>query len=219
MFWFTLATLLIPPAQAQVVTGTASSQVLERVDPVLPAGALGGADYDVSCKIIFHVGGDGLPTQVQVSGCASPFFEAAQTAAVQWRFLPSIVEGHPQPYIYSARISFERVSSGSLHHSFEAPDGGSGSGSSVRILNKVEPQLSPAERQSMRGSVQGETHVKLKLHVDGAGVVTDVTVVDVPEALRSAYVEAAYQWRFAPVLVEGRPTPFDYMWSTTWQAL
>ena len=44
-------------------------------------------------------------------------------------------------------------------------------------------------------------------------------MVEAPDELREALVEAALRWRFQPVVVEGRPVPFTWVWSYERSAL
>lgn len=206
------------PAPAQVVAGTTSSQVLHRVDAELPKGAEIQANYDVSCKVLFDVGTEGLPTAVSVSDCDSPFREAAEAAGRQWRFRPTVVDGRAIPYVYSARLTFQRTTGqGAVHQ--ELDTSASSASSQIRVLNKVQPALPEELRRMARQAQVGAFECKVRIDVGADGVPVDAVVLDAPEFLVGPLREAALQWRFQPVVVEGEARPFNYMWTMSWQTL
>jgi TonB family protein len=67
-------------------------------------------------------------------------------------------------------------------------------------IRKIEPKY-PSGGDG--GRPQGIVHVQVV--IDEKGVVTDAAVISGPKALRGASIEAARQWRFKPLVLEGRP--------------
>src|SRR5262249_9325957 len=66
-------------------------------------------------------------------------------------------------------------------------------------IRKIEPKYPSGDG----GRSQGMVHVQVVF--DEKGVVTDAAVISGPKALRDPSVEAARQWRFKPLVLEGRP--------------
>lgn len=67
-------------------------------------------------------------------------------------------------------------------------------------------------RVALRNGVQGL--VRLEVHVDSAGTVSDVRVVESPQGSRDlveAAVEAMYQWKFRPFTTNAGPVPFTVL--------
>jgi len=208
------------PALAQVAAGTTSSQVLSRVDPQLPSGVDVPANYEVSCKVMFDVDGQGMPAATTVSGCDEPFAEAARVAARQWRFRPTVVDGRGVAYKYSARLTFQRTTGATpVNQTLDTSTANASPSSQIHILQKVEPVL-PAELRSMARTADiDEFTCKVRIEVDARGVPSDAVVLEAPDFLKNPLRDAALQWRFAPVVVEGQPQAFSYLWSMVWKGL
>lgn len=208
------------PAMAQVAAGTASSQVLVRVDPQVPGGIDVPANYEVSCKVLFDVDGQGLPASTHVTGCDEPFATAARTAAVQWRFRPAVVGGQAVPYKYSARLTFQRTTGqSSVSHILDTSTSTAAAASQIRVLHKVEPILQKDLALVAAADGSNEFRCKVRIDVGVDGVPVDAVVVEAPEYLAPSLREAALQWRFEPVVVAGQPQAFSYMWSLAWTTL
>jgi protein TonB len=65
----------------------------------------------------------------------------------------------------------------------------------------------PPAYPSLARSQRIEGDVLLQASVDEGGRVETVVVVNGPEALRSAAMDALSNWRFSPYVVDGRPVP------------
>jgi TonB family protein len=74
------------------------------------------------------------------------------------------------------------------------------SGETARLIHRVQPQY-PAEARAQH--IQGR--VVLQVQIAGDGTVENVTVSDGNPMLADAAVQAVWQWRFQPSLVDGKP--------------
>jgi hypothetical protein len=68
------------------------------------ARALGLAD--VACLARVWLGADGVPYQVEVSGCDPVFFEATRDGILQWRWWPPTVDGEPVTAQAAIRVRY-----------------------------------------------------------------------------------------------------------------
>ncbi len=190
-------------AAETITTGTASPLVRERVDPELPPELV--VREAVTCSVVFQVGTDGLPESVQVSGCPDAFREPVRQAALRWRFRPQVLGGQAVPYRYTARFDFAPTAG---EAPFRAEAGGAPVAGAVRVIHQEEPRVDEALLRRL-----GEVRCKVRIEVGADGVPERAEVVEAPDALREALVEAALRWRFEPVVVEGRAVPFTWVWS------
>jgi protein TonB len=71
------------------------------------------------------------------------------------------------------------------------------------LLHRVEPVYPPL---AMSANIQGT--VILEATVDEEGRVQDLRVVSGQPLLQKAAIAAVQQWRYSPVLLNGRPTSF-----------
>jgi hypothetical protein len=53
----------------------------------------------------------------------------------------------------------------------------------------------------------------VRVYMDGHGVPLNIGVVDCPSERQGAVVKAMKEWRFVPVLVEGKPAPVNFLFS------
>jgi TonB family protein len=67
-------------------------------------------------------------------------------------------------------------------------------------IRKIEPKY-PISGNG--GRPEGIVHIHVVF--DEKGVVTDAAVISGPKILRDVSLEAARQWRFKPLVLEGRP--------------
>ncbi len=61
----------------------------------------------VNCTARAHVQASGVPTSVEVTGCAEPFRTWAANAALASRFYPYAVEGVPTSFSFTYRYHFQ----------------------------------------------------------------------------------------------------------------
>ncbi len=73
----------------------------------------------------------------------------------------------------------------------------------VRVLSKPNPAY--PEEARIKGIGGG---VALRVLVDASGAVTKACAIDGPPLLRGAAERAALGFRFAPVLMNGKPVPY-----------
>jgi protein TonB len=74
----------------------------------------------------------------------------------------------------------------------------------ANLIHKVEP-VYPAKAQSMR--LEGPVTLLASIAEDGS--VRHIKVVSGPEMLATAAIEAVRQWRYTPLLLDGKPTAVE----------
>jgi hypothetical protein len=62
--------------------------VKRRVEPRYPEAALALGLGEQSCRARVHVGADGVPDWVEVTGCPAAFHAATERALLGWRWWP-----------------------------------------------------------------------------------------------------------------------------------
>src|SRR5262245_10031626 len=101
--WFTCALCSDAWAQPREAEAPEENTAQPAADIVVPPRAIGelGAAYpeggvgEHDCEVQLVVGVDGVPRDVSVLMCPSPFAEAAAAAAAAWRFEPATRGGQP----------------------------------------------------------------------------------------------------------------------------
>jgi TonB family protein len=143
-----------------------------------------------------------------------PLLAAAEEAAKQWKFKPSLKDGKPLALV--ARATFNFLLSGDvsetkdvtadLDHisSFPRRVRVSSGVSQGLLLRKVNPTY-PEEARTER--IQGG--VLLHAIIGKDGKIADLQVTSGPEALVAAAMEAVRQWQYRPYLILGRPLEVD----------
>ena len=217
------AMLVAAPVAAAQSAGTASTMVVSRVDPAMPAGITGQAS--ASCAIVFQVGTEGAPgpvapAEVTVNDCEEPYKSAAAEAAAQWRFEPNLLGGKAYPYKYTARLDFRHTTEGhDLKHRVAAGvESGGGSGGVV-VSNRALPHIPDDWQQQLRAEGLPEIHWRVRIQVAPTGVPASAEVLEAPAFLRRSLMDAAMMWSFEPIVVEGIPQPFAYTWEQRWVPL
>ncbi|MCB9742054.1 MAG: TonB family protein [Alphaproteobacteria bacterium] len=96
------------------------------------------------------------------------------------------------------------------------PDCGGGGGgggygevdwTQVKVRFQVEPRM-PAAARSLG---HGEYSCRLRFFVDERGRPADVKVEACPQVFQESALSAARGWRFAPMRIEGQPTPAQFV--------
>lgn len=206
-----------PAALAQSAAGTASGMVTHRVDAVMPPGVKG--DVSSSCSVDFQVGTDGAPTAVTVRACEEPFRSAAQEAAEQWRFVPSVLGGKAYPYKYTAKLDFRHTSSsGSMKHQLSAGIDASAS-SGIKVLNRAMPVIPDDWQERLAKEGLDEVFWRVRIQVGPEGAPTGAEVLESPAFLRERLEQSALFWTFEPIVVQGEKQPFSYIWEHRWVPL
>lgn len=94
------------------------------------------------------------------------------------------------------------------------PDCGGGGGpllevdfSQVKVRHQVKPKM-PLAAQHLS---PGEYPCRLRFFVDERGQPADIRVESCPSVFRENALQAAWAWRFAPMRIDGAPTPAQFV--------
>jgi protein TonB len=116
-----------------------------------------------------------------------PGFETGMPGGVAGGILGGIMTAPPPPPL-PARVAPVRVG---------------GDISTPRLIHRVDPEYPP-----IAVNAQIEGMVILEATVDANGAVRDTRVLRSHSVLDEAAVDAVRQWRYEPLLLNGKPTPF-----------
>lgn len=125
-------------------------------------------------------GGEFIPAGIE------PGFENGIPGGVAGGILGGMITSPPPPP--PARVAPVRVG---------------GDISAPRLIHRVDPEYPP-----IAVSAQIEGMVILEATVDGTGAVRETRVLRSHGVLDSAAIDAVREWRYEPLLLNGKPTPF-----------
>ena len=120
---------------------------------------------------------------------------AAETAAMESKFSPTLLSG--QPVKVKGVIVYNFVASSASATWSKAIDGG--------ILNSRASELPKAEYSAAALAVRASGVVAVNVLIDEAGNIIQATAVSGHPLLRSSAVAAAQQAKFAPTRLNGQP--------------
>jgi TonB family protein len=81
-------------------------KVRSQVNPVFPESARQQGIGAANCTVKLEIDVRGKPTSAVASGCPDVFAQAAQTAALKWRFVPLRAGGHDVPGRFNITFRF-----------------------------------------------------------------------------------------------------------------
>ncbi len=182
-------------------------KLLKKVDPVYPEEARA---EKVEGVVILGVRTDvyGRVERVMIYRSITPLLnESAVDAVKQWVYEPLIVDGKPEPAVFTVTVRFklngdenrdkdiEEISKGAVRAKDQiAPP---------KLIKKVDP-VYPEEARAE--GVQGV--VILEILTDKEGKVVGVKILKSESSLlNKAAVDAVKQWEYEPLVLKGKPTP------------
>jgi TonB family protein len=74
-----------------------------------------------------------------------------------------------------------------------------------RLLKTVQPQY---PKDALKAHIQGK--VVIEATTDTQGQVVDAVVIEGPQELRAAALDAVKQWQYEPILIDGKPRPLRF---------
>jgi len=182
-------------------------KLIKRVDPVYPEEA---RKAKVEGVVILGVRTDvyGRVERVLIYRSITPLLnEAAVDAVKQWVYEPLIVDGKPQPAVFTVTVRFKL--NGEKDKTEEVEEMVKGA---VRAKDQIAPpklikKVDPVYPEEARAEgVQGV--VILEVMTDTKGKVAKVKILKSESSLlNKAAVDAVEQWEYEPLILEGKPTP------------
>jgi TonB family protein len=211
------------PAQVRVGGQVREPVKIKDVKPAYPESAKAAGMQGIVIMEI-RVDSDGSVVDAKVlRPIGEPLDSAAMDAVLQWRFMPTLLNGSPVEILMTVTINFrldadERSSAQPVNETAPAlptatldpitwspgdpPLRVGGAVKEPKKLKDVKPAY-PAD--AMAAGISGI--VILEILVDEAGFVTDATVLRSIELLDEAARAAVLQWKFVPTVVNGVPAP------------
>jgi TonB family protein len=199
-----------PPNQPfRVDENILESKLIHKVAPIYPAlakrtGVQGTVRLEVTTNEAGYV------REVKVVDGPELLKVAAIEAVKQWQYSPTLLNGTPVPVMAAVTVTFTLA--GGPPQAQDAPveirppqNQPIRVGRTIqqrKLIHKVNPIYPALARQArVTGTVQ------LEVATNEDGYVWDVKVIDGPEMLKVAAIEAVKQWQYSPTLLNGAPMP------------
>ena len=165
-------------------------RLIKRVDPVYPQEAL---KERVQGIVILGARTDsaGRVEDVIVQRSAPLLDQAAVDAVKQWIYEPMVIDGKPVKVVFTVQLNFMMID--------ERNDE---TGLTPKLISRVEPVYPKEARMARMEGV-----VILEARVDETGKVTSAKALRSIPKLDQAAIDAVKQWKYEPVVVDGKPIP------------
>ena len=210
---------LEPNEPVRVSSGVMAGQLETKFTPIYPPEAKAAK---VAGAVVMHavIGKTGLVEELTVISGPEVLRTSALDAVRQWTYKPYLLNGNPFAVETQITVNFLLDQPDPFNGSFGGVMGGRATGAPPST-----PVLSPSGRMRVSGGVMAgliETKktpvypedakaahitgaVVLSGVVDTHGNVTELNVVNGPEMLRQAAIDAVSQWTYKPYLLNGKP--------------
>jgi TonB family protein len=167
-------------------------QIIKKVNPVYPEEA---RKTGIEGVVILEARTDisGRVKDVMVLRSVPALNQAAIDALKQWVYEPLVIDGKPREAVFTTTVAFK------LNGGKREAAGATGQ-VEPKIITKVNPVYPEAARQA---GVQGT--VLLEAKIDQKGDVVAVKVLKSVPELDQAAIDALKQWKYEPVMLEGKP--------------
>ena len=189
-------------------------RLLKKVNPEYPEGA---RKERIEGVVILEATTDeeGSVTDVRILRSKDPLLdEAAIDAVRKWKYEPFYIKGEPKGVIFTVTVRFrlkERTT-----EEFDKGAVVAGEDKDIKpplLLEKVEP-VYPEEARKAR--VQGV--VILRIMVNEEGLVERFLVMKSESGLlNQPAIDAVKEWKYEPLLIEGKPTPVVFNVTVTFR--
>jgi TonB family protein len=177
-------------------------KLIKKVEPVYPEEARkAGIEGLVVLEATIDTGGNVSKVKV-LKGENESLNKAAADALKQWKYDPATLKGKPMPVNFTVTIKF----------SLKDKEAGTGKPaesskhSGPKLVKKVGPTYpEEARKEGIEGTVI------LEATIDTQGNVAKVRVLKGGvESLNKAAIEAIRQWKYEPVVIEGKAVPSTF---------
>ena len=171
-------------------------KIIKKVDPVYPEEA---RKAGIEGVVILQARTDiyGRVKDVMVVRSVPALNQAAIDAVKQWVYEPLLIDGQPKEAVFTTTIAFKL--NGGKKESGEKEAAGTKEQVEPKIIKKVNPVYPEAARKA---GVQGIVLIEAKINEKGDVVAVKV-LKSIPE-LDQAAIDAVKQWKYEPVIVEGK---------------
>ncbi len=182
-------------------------KLLKRVDPVYPKEA---RKAKVEGVVLLGVRTDvyGRVERVMIYRSKTPLLNKPAIDAVrQWVYEPLIVDGKPEPAVFTVTVRFKLNGEGEKVEEIEEMTKGA-----VRAKDQIKPpelikKVNPFyPEEARKEGIQGV--VILEIMTDEEGKVVRVKILKSDSSiLNKAAIDAVRQWKYEPLILKGKPTP------------
>ncbi len=177
-------------------------KLVKKVEPVYPEEA---RKAGVEGVVILEgtIDTDGNVAKVKVlKGEHESLNKAAVEALKQWKYNPATLKGKPMPVNFTVTMKFKL--DGKEAEAQKPAEGAEHPGPTV--IKKVNPTYpEEARKEGIEGMVI------LEATIDAEGNVSSVKVLKGEiDSLNTAAIEAVKQWKYEPVIVEGKAMPATF---------
>ncbi len=177
-------------------------KLIKKVDPVYPDEAKkAGVEGVVILEATIDTEGNVAKVKV-LKGEHESLNKAAAEALKQWKYNPATLKGKPMPVNVTVTMKFKLDGKET-----EARKPAEGSGHpGPTVIKKVHPTYpEEARKEGIEGTVI------LEATIDTEGNVSSVKVLKGGiDSLNTAAIEAVKQWKYEPVIVEGKAMPATF---------
>ncbi len=171
-------------------------KLTQKVDPVYPEAARkAGIEGIVILEARIDV--KGRVKNVRVLRSVPALDQAAIDALRQWVYTPLLIDGQPKEAVFTVTVRFNLNGKGKEE---SAEKTSTGEVLVPTLIKKVDPVYPEAARKA---GIQGT--VLLEVTIDEKGNVSAVKVRQSIPELDQAAIDALKQWKYEPVIVEGKP--------------
>lgn len=196
-----------PIGPVRVSNGVVAGMQLTKVNPVYPAEAM---EKRVQGAVLLHavISKTGTIESLEVISGPELLRAAATDAVRQWTYKPYLLNGEPTAVDTSITVNF---SLGDENIAGTAPLGnGSTPTGPVHVSSGVMAGLAISKPDPIcSGDVHESGTVILHVIISKEGTVESLSIVRVPEVLRSCVIDAVKQWKYKPYLLNGQPTEVE----------
>lgn len=170
----------------------------KKVNPVYPKKAL-KEHLQGLVLLELVVDSRGYVADVNVTEGSPELAPAAVEAVKQWVFEPYIINNLPHPVRFSVVVKFELNKDGDTSKS---------NANAIMLSASEKPKLISSvppvyPKEALKKHICGD--VALEVRVDPTGAVTEAKVMEGPEELRAAAIEALKKWRYEVYKKDGKP--------------
>lgn len=171
-------------------------KLMKKVGPVYPEAARkAGVEGVVILEARTNV--QGKIKNVRILRSVPLLNQAAIDAVRQWVYEPLVIDGQPKEAIFTVTVRFALNGKGKKEAVDKTP---TGEVLVPKLIKKIDPVYPEAARKA---GVQGV--VLLEATTDEKGNVTAIKVLQSIPELDQAAIDALKQWKYEPVIVEGKP--------------
>lgn len=192
-----------------------AAKIVEQAEPIYPGAAL---EAKISGTVVLHAVVDTDGSVKEVSHISGPkeLAQSAIDAVQQWKYQTTLLNGEPVEVDTTISVVYQLSDSGvgtvldgqaQQSQAMEPPVQRYRVGGNVmaaRMVKQVQPKYPKAAKKA---GITGAVLLHVIITKDGS--VTEIQYVSGPEELAQSAMDAVRQWKYQPMLINGKPVEVD----------